>query len=169
MPSDLIYNTLKGENRLSDNVNSVSLHKVTAGVGEIYGSHIISQEILLWRRALDSKRRAQAQARGDTSKNAQAIGRAINLHNIPATSLKVRISGKLCFVAGEPRYCYSAHRACTGCCRYNKKRPRCLGRNKTLQKRRALDSNQRIPYDIGSLANCWFKPLTQPSLNHLFL
>ena len=34
--------------------------------------------------------------------------------------------------------------------------------------RRALDSNQRIPYDIGSLANCWFKPLTQPSLNHLF-
>ena len=29
--------------------------------------------------------------------------------------------------------------------------------------RRALDSNQRIPYDIGSLANCWFKPLTQPS------
>ena len=35
------------------------------------------------------------------------------------------------------------------------------------QKRRALDSNQRIPYDIGSLANCWFKPLTQPSLNHL--
>ena len=35
--------------------------------------------------------------------------------------------------------------------------------------RRALDSNQRIPYDIGSLANCWFKPLTQPSLNHLFL
>ena len=35
-------------------------------------------------------------------------------------------------------------------------------------KRRALDSNQRIPYDIGSLANCWFKPLTQPSLNHLF-
>ena len=37
-----------------------------------------------------------------------------------------------------------------------------------IQKRRALDSNQRIPYDIGSLANCWFKPLTQPSLNHLF-
>ena len=37
-----------------------------------------------------------------------------------------------------------------------------------LKKRRALDSNQRIPYDIGSLANCWFKPLTQPSLNHLF-
>ena len=37
------------------------------------------------------------------------------------------------------------------------------------QKRRALDSNQRIPYDIGSLANCWFKPLTQPSLNHLFV
>ena len=36
------------------------------------------------------------------------------------------------------------------------------------KKRRALDSNQRIPYDIGSLANCWFKPLTQPSLNHLF-
>ena len=35
--------------------------------------------------------------------------------------------------------------------------------------RRALDSNQRIPYDIGSLANCWFKPLTQPSLNHLFV
>ena len=35
--------------------------------------------------------------------------------------------------------------------------------------RRALDSNQRIPYDIGSLANCWFKPLTQPSLNHLFI
>ena len=33
------------------------------------------------------------------------------------------------------------------------------------KKRRALDSNQRIPYDIGSLANCWFKPLTQPSLN----
>ena len=33
----------------------------------------------------------------------------------------------------------------------------------------ALDSNQRIPYDIGSLANCWFKPLTQPSLNHLFV
>ena len=31
-------------------------------------------------------------------------------------------------------------------------------------KRRALDSNQRIPYDIGSLANCWFKPLTQPSV-----
>ena len=30
--------------------------------------------------------------------------------------------------------------------------------------RRALDSNQRIPYDIGSLANCWFKPLTQPSV-----
>ena len=37
------------------------------------------------------------------------------------------------------------------------------------KKRRALDSNQRIPYDIGSLANCWFKPLTQPSLNHLFV
>ena len=29
--------------------------------------------------------------------------------------------------------------------------------------RRILDSNQWIPYDIGSLANCWFKPLTQPS------
>ena len=39
----------------------------------------------------------------------------------------------------------------------------------TYSKRRALDSNQRIPYDIGSLANCWFKPLTQPSLNHLFV
>ena len=38
-----------------------------------------------------------------------------------------------------------------------------------LYLRRALDSNQRIPYDIGSLANCWFKPLTQPSLNHLFV
>ena len=43
-----------------------------------------------------------------------------------------------------------------------------LGRYKCSVKRRALDSNQRIPYDIGSLANCWFKPLTQPSLNHLF-
>ena len=41
-----------------------------------------------------------------------------------------------------------------------------LGRYKCSVKRRALDSNQRIPYDIGSLANCWFKPLTQPSLNH---
>ncbi len=50
-----------------------------------------------------------------------------------------------------------------------KKRPRFLGRDKTLYKRRALDSNQRIPYDIGSLANCWFKPLTQPSLNHFFV
>ena len=31
--------------------------------------------------------------------------------------------------------------------------------------RRILDSNQWIPYDIGSLANCWFKPLTQPSFS----
>ncbi len=30
--------------------------------------------------------------------------------------------------------------------------------------RRVLDSNQWIPYDIGSLANCWFKPLTQLSV-----
>ena len=53
---------------------------------------------------------------------------------------------------------------------YNKKV--CLARqtDKSFsKKRRALDSNQRIPYDIGSLANCWFKPLTQPSLNHLFV
>ena len=93
MPSDLIYNTLKGENRLSDNVNSVSLHKVTAGVGEIYGSHIISQEILLksgghWIRSAGRRPKLA----GIPLKNAQAIGRAINLHNIPATSLKVRIS-----------------------------------------------------------------------------
>ena len=30
--------------------------------------------------------------------------------------------------------------------------------------RRVLDSNQWIPYDIGSLANCWFQPLTQLSV-----
>ena len=30
--------------------------------------------------------------------------------------------------------------------------------------RRILDSNQWIPYDIGSLANCWFQPLTQLSV-----
>ena len=35
-------------------------------------------------------------------------------------------------------------------------------------KRRVLDSNQWIPYDIGSLANCWFKPLTQPSVHLIF-
>ena len=34
--------------------------------------------------------------------------------------------------------------------------------------RRILDSNQWIPYDIGSLANCWFKPLTQPSVHLIF-
>ena len=37
-------------------------------------------------------------------------------------------------------------------------------KNCRLILRRVLDSNQWIPYDIGSLANCWFQPLTQLSV-----
>ena len=69
-------------------------------------------------------------------------------------------------VAEKVARAYGAKGGGCGCDDRKKRRPK--GRLQILLLRRALDSNQRIPYDIGSLANCWFKPLTQPSLNHLF-
>jgi hypothetical protein len=34
---------------------------------------------------------------------------------------------------------------------------------KIFRLRRRGDSNPRYPYEYGSLANCWFQPLTHPS------
>ena len=61
-----------------------------------------------------------------------------------------------------PRYYHSFRGRVTRCTLRKQKKDD--NQSCRLSLRRVLDSNQWIPYDIGSLANCWFQPLTQLSV-----
>ena len=83
----------------------------------------------------------------------------------PPVRLPVRQFSKLLVSATHPNFQSSAYGNRTRVSAVRGPRPRPLDESAMFQepKRKLGDSNPRYGYPYGSLANCWFQPLTQTS------